>query len=270
MLGALREYAQTKQALLITPFILAGMMSPVTVGGALAQQNAEVLAGIAYAQAVNPGTPVVYGSFMTTVDMQSGSLVMGSPESQIALFVSASLARKYHLPFRGGGMFASSKLSDAQAAYESVMNILPAILGQANFVLHAAGWLENGMTTGYEKFVLDCDLLGAMHTLAKGLDLSPNSLAMEAIREVPPGGHFLESRHTIRNHRTAFYRSEVMNYDDFEQWERQGRLDAAQRANQRVEELLASYQSPELDQARKESLEKFVSQRKQELETKEF
>ncbi len=270
MLGALREYAQANQATLITPFILAGMMSPVTIAGALAQQNAEVLAGIIYAQAVNPGAPVIYGSFMTTVDMQSGSLVFGSPESQIALLAGASLARKYNLPFRSGGMFASSKLTDAQAAYESVMTMLPAIFGNVQFVLHAAGWLENGMTTGYEKFLLDCDFLGAMITLAKGLEVSQDSLAMNAIQEVAPGEHFLETEHTMDHFRTAFYRTQLMDYEDFEQWEAQGGLDATQRASQRVDYLLSIYQQPELDLAIKEGLEDFVLKRKQELETKVF
>lgn len=270
MLRVLREYAQANQATIITPFILAGLMSPPTIAGALAQQNAEVLAGIVYAQVVNPGVPVVYGSFTTTIDMQNGALAMGSPESQIALLVSASLARKYHLPFRSGGMFASSKLTDAQAAYESVMTMLPAILGQVNFVLHAAGWLENGMTAGYEKFLLDCDLLGAFHTLMRGLDVSPDKLAVDTIREVPPGGHYLETEHTIRHFRTAFYRPQLMDYVEYDQWEAQGSLDAAQRANQRLQFLLSNYQAPELDLERKEMLEEFVLRRKQELETKVF
>ena len=268
MLGALREYAQAKQATIITPFILSGIMSPVTVAGALAQQNAEVLAGIAYAQAVNPGTPVVYGSFMTSVDMQTGTLAFGSPESLIGLFTSASLARKYNLPFRSGGMFASSKLTDAQAGYESVMTMLPTVLGQVNFVLHAAGWLDNGLTAGYEKFLLDCDFLGAMQTLVKGLDISTESLAMHAILEVSPGEHFLDSSHTLRNYRTATYRFNLMDHNDFEQWQQMGELDAASRASQRVDELLDSYQPPMLDQNVKEDLEEFVRNRKQELDSK--
>jgi trimethylamine--corrinoid protein Co-methyltransferase len=266
MVGALREYAAANQATLITPFILAGIMSPVTVAGALAQQNAEVLAGIVYAQAVKPGAPVIYGSFMTGVDMQNGALAFGSPESLIGLLASASLARKYHLPFRSGGMFASSKLTDAQAGYESIMTLLPAVLGRVNFVLHAAGWLENGMTAGYEKFLLDCDFLGTMHSLVKGLDVSEESLAMDTIKETLPGEHFLDSNHTLRNYRSATYRFDLMDHNDFEQWERQGSLDSAQRASQRVDELLETYQPPELDQGIQESLESYILRRKQELE----
>jgi len=267
MLGALREYAQAKQATIITPFILSGIMSPVTIAGALAQQNAEVLAGIAYAQAVNPGTPVVYGSFMTSVDMQTGTLAFGSPDSLIGLLASASLARRYNLPFRSGGMFASSKLTDAQAGYESVMTMLPTVLGRVNFVLHAAGWLDNGLTAGYEKFLLDCDFLGAMQTLVKGLDISTESLAMDAILEVSPGEHFLDSSHTLRNYRSATYRFDLMDHNDFEQWQQLGELDAASRACQRVDELLESYQPPDLDPDVKDSLEEFVRNRKQELDS---
>jgi trimethylamine--corrinoid protein Co-methyltransferase len=155
MLGALTVYARARQGTIITPFILSGAMAPVTAAGTVVQQNAEALAGITYAQMVEPGAPVVYGSFLTNIDLQSGSPVFGSPESQIGLYASAQLARRYGLPFRSGGMFASSKIADAQAGYESIMTMLPAVLARVNFVLHAAGWLENGLTAGYEKFVLD-------------------------------------------------------------------------------------------------------------------
>ena len=266
MVGALREYAAANQATLITPFILAGIMSPVTVAGALVQQNAEVLAGIVYAQAVKAGAPVVYGSFMSGVDMQNGALAFGSPESLISLLASASLARKYHLPFRSGGMFASSKITDAQAGYESITSLLTAMLGRSNFILHAAGWLENGMTTGYEKFLLDCDFLGTMHAFVNGLDVSEESLAMEVFKEILPGEHFLDSDHTLRNYRSAAYRFDLMDHNDFEEWERQGSLDAAQRASQRVDDLLDSYQAPYLDQSKQESLEAYILNRKQELE----
>ena len=168
MLSALKVYARARQALIITPFILSGAMAPVSVAGTVAQLNAEALAGIALTQMINPGTPVIYGAFQTNVDLQSGSPVFGSAESQLALFASAQLARMHNLPFRSGGMFASSKIADAQAAYESVQVMLPAILARVNFVLHAAGWLEGGLTTGYEKFVLDCELLGMYHKFLQG------------------------------------------------------------------------------------------------------
>ena len=186
MLEALTVYAKARQAVIITPFILSGAMAPVSVAGTLIQQNAEALAGIVYAQMVQPGTPVVYGSFMTNVDLKSGAPMFGTPESQLALFASAQMARRYRLPFRSGGMFASSKVPDAQAAYESVMTMLPAVQARVNFVLHAAGWLENGLTAGYEKFVMDCELLGMFHKLLKGIDLSDDAHALKSCVKWPP------------------------------------------------------------------------------------
>ncbi|NIP41513.1 MAG: trimethylamine methyltransferase, partial [Aliifodinibius sp.] len=177
MLGALRVYAQENQATIITPFVLAGAMAPVTIAGAIAQQNAEILAGIVYSQMINPGAPVVYGSFSTNMDFLSGSPVLGSPESQMIISISGQLARKYNLPYRSGGMFTSSKLTDAQAATESMMTMMPAINSHVNFVLHAAGWLDSGMVAGYEKFMLDCEVLGMLHKYLEGIDMSDEALA---------------------------------------------------------------------------------------------
>jgi trimethylamine--corrinoid protein Co-methyltransferase len=261
MLGALTVYARARQATIITPFILSGAMAPVTIAGTVVQQNAEALAGITYAQMVEAGTPVVYGSFLTNIDLQSGSPVFGSPESQVGLYASAQLARRYGLPFRSGGMFASSKIVDAQAAYESVMTMLPAVLARVNFVLHAAGWLENGLTAGYEKFVLDCELLGMFHKYLEGMDLSEDGLAMESIRSVQPGGHHLGTEHTMRHFRTGFYRAELFDYNSDEQWKLEGAKDAYQRANEKYKELLASYDAPELDPAIEEALQEFKTKR---------
>jgi trimethylamine--corrinoid protein Co-methyltransferase len=265
MLGALKVYAKAGQALLITPFILSGAMAPVSIAGTIVQQNAEALAGIAFTQMINPGNPVVYGSFQTTVDLQSGAPVLGSPESQISLYVGAQLARRYGLPFRSGGMFASSKIPDAQSAYESVMIMLPAVLARVNFVLHAAGWLENGLAAGYEKFVLDCEILGMFHKFLKGLDLSDEALAMESIRTVPPGGHHLGTPHTMEHFRTAFYRAELFDYNSAEQWQEEGSQDAAQRANAKYKKLLREYEAPDLDEAIDEELQEFISKRKTEI-----
>jgi trimethylamine--corrinoid protein Co-methyltransferase len=262
MLGALKVYARARQAVIITPFILSGAMSPVSVAGTLAQLNAEALAGIVFSQMVEPGTPVVYGSFQTNVDLQSGSPVFGSPESQVALYTSAQLARRYGLPFRSGGMFTSSKLPDAQAGYESIMVMLPTLLARVNFVLHAAGWLEGGLTAGYEKFVLDCEFLGMLHKFLQGLDLSDDAFALDAIRDVAPGGHHLGTDHTRRHFRTAFYRAELMDYGTAEQWTALGAKDAFQRANEKVKQLLASYQPPELDAGIEEALRDFMARRK--------
>jgi trimethylamine--corrinoid protein Co-methyltransferase len=265
MLGALIAYAHARQALVITPFILSGAMAPVSIAGTVAQLNAEALAGIALTQLINPGTPVVYGAFQTNIDLQSGAPVFGSPESQLALYASAQLARRYNLPFRSGGMFASSKIPDAQAAYESVLVMLPTILARVNFVLHAAGWLENGLTAGYEKFILDCQLLGGFHKLVQGLDLSDEGLALDAIREVPPGGHHLGTDHTLRHFRHAFYRAPLFDYNSFEQWYEEGVQSADQRANAEWKRLLKSYEAPPLDPAIDEALKEFMTRRKTEI-----
>ena len=265
MLEALTVYAKARQAVIITPFIMAGAMSPVSLAGTLIQQNAEALAGIAYAQMVNSGTPVVYGSFMTNVDLKSGAPVFGSPESQMALLTSAQMARRYNLPFRSGGMFASSKIADAQAAYESVMTMLPTVQARVNFVLHAAGWLENGMTAGYEKFVMDCEMLGMYHKLMQGVDLSEEAWAMDSLRNVPPGGHHLGTDHTMRNFETAFYRSDLFDYNDVDQWVLEGSQTAEQVAAKKVKALLNNYESPELDLSKEEELLAFITQRKAEL-----
>ncbi|MCB9418701.1 MAG: trimethylamine methyltransferase family protein [Ardenticatenaceae bacterium] len=265
MLGALKVYAKARQAVIITPFLFSGAMAPVGIAGTLVQLHAEALSGIVFAQMVNPGTPVVYGAFQTNIDLQSGAPVFGSPESQLTLYGAAQLARRYKLPFRSGGMFASSKIPDSQAAYESVMVMLPAILARVNFVLHAAGWLEGGLTAGYEKFVLDCQLLGMYQKFMQGLDLSENGMAMESLRTVPTSGHHLGTDHTMQNFRTAFYRTELFDYNSFEQWQEEGGLSAAQRANAEYKKLLASYQPPELDPTVDEALQAFMTQRKAEI-----
>lgn len=265
MLGALKIYARARQGVIITPFVLSGAMAPVSIAGTVAQVNAEVLAGITFAQMCQPGTPVIYGSFQTTIDLQSGAPVFGAPESQLSLYVSAQMARRYGLPFRSGGMFSSSKIADIQAGYESVMSMLPAILARVNLVLHAAGWLENGLAAGYEKFVLDTELLGMYHKYLQGVDLSEDGFAMESIQNVEPGGHHLGTDHTMRHFRTAFYRAELFDYNSAEQWAIDGSLDAYERANIRYKQLLKSYETPVLDPAKEEALLEYIARRKQEL-----
>ncbi len=265
MLESLTVYAKARQAVIITPFIMAGAMSPVSLAGTLIQQNAEALAGLVYAQMVNPGTPVVYGSFMTNIDLKSGAPVFGSPESQMALLASAQMAKRYHVPFRSGGMFATSKISDAQSAYESVMTMLPAVLGRVHFILHAAGWLEGGMVAGYEKFVMDCEMLGMFHTLSEGIDFSEEAQAMDSLRSVEPGGHHLGTKHTMRNFHTAFYRSELFDYKDVDQWVEDGSVTAEEAATARYKELLASYEAPPLDEKLDQELLDFMAKRKKEI-----
>ncbi len=265
MLEALKVYARAGQATIITPFILSGAMAPVTVAGTVAQMNAEALAGIAFAQMVNPGAPVVYGSFQSTTDLRTGAPVFGSPESQQALYLSAQLARRYGLPFRSGGMFTGSKIADAQGGYESIMSMLPAVMGRVNFVLHAAGWLEGGLSAGYEKFVLDCELLGMYHKHLQGVDYSADGLALDSIRDVEPGGHHLGTEHTMRHFRTAFYSAELFDSNSAEQWQAEGSLTAEQRANKKYKQLLKEYQAPPLDPAKEEALRTFITRRKSEI-----
>jgi trimethylamine--corrinoid protein Co-methyltransferase len=265
MLGAIKVYAKARQALLITPFLMAGAMSPVSMAGTLALQNAEALAGIALCQMISPGMPVLYGSFMTNIDLQSGAPVFGSPESQLGLIAGRQMADFYNLPFRSGGTFCSTKIADAQAGYESIQVMLPTVLAQVNFVLHAAGWLENGLTAGYEKFVIDCEMLGMYHIWAKGIDLSDEGFAFDALQEVAPGGHFLGTQHTMRHFRTAFYRAELFDYNSAEQWTLNGAPDTAQRANAKWKKLLADYQPPVLDEAVEAELSDYMTRRKRAL-----
>lgn len=265
MLGALKVYARANQATVITPFVLSGAMAPVTIAGTVAQLNAEALAGIIFAQMVRPGAPVVYGSFQTTIDLQSGAPVFGAPESQLSLYLSAQLARRYDLPYRSGGMFTSSKVGDIQAGYESIMAMMPAVMSQANFVLHAAGWLENGLAAGYEKFVLDNELLGMFQKNMQGLDLSADSFALDSIRNVEPGGHHLGTEHTMRHFRTAFYRAKLLDYNSAEQWLIEGGKDGVQRAHETYKRLLKEYEPPALDPAKDEAIKAYIYQRKSEL-----
>ena len=262
MLGALKVYARANQATIITPFILSGAMSPVTVAGTSAQTLAEALAGMAFTQLVNPGAPVVFGSFASSLSMQSGAPTFGTPEPALVLYVMAALARRLGVPFRSGGSLCASKIPDAQAAFESAQTLLPTCLAGVNFVLHVAGWLEGGLAMGYEKFVMDTDQAGMMHTLLAGVDLSPNGQAMDAIRQVGPGSHFLGCDHTQANFESAFYRSPIADNNSYEQWLEGGSLDMAKRANASWKKQLAEYVAPALDPAVDEALNDFINRRK--------
>ncbi len=262
MLGALKVYARHNQAVIVTPFILAGAMSPVTPAGTLAQTLAEAMAGMAFTQIVRPGAPVVFGSFASSISMQSGAPTFGTPEPALVLYGAAALARRLGVPFRSGGSLCASKLPDAQAAFESAQTLLPTVLAGANFVLHAAGWLEGGLVTSYEKFIMDADQLGMMQVLCEGYDLSENGQALDAIREVGPGSHFLGCAHTQANFETAFYRSPIADNNSFEQWQEEGAKDLAQRSNERCRKILTDYQAPPLDPAIDEALQDFIRQKK--------
>jgi len=262
MLGALKVYARHNQACIITPFILSGAMAPVTPVGVMTQTLAEAMAGIAFAQLVRPGAPVVLGSFASSISMQSGAPTFGTPEPALVLYGMGQLARRLGLPFRSGGSLCGSKIPDGQAAYESAQTLLPTLLGGVNFVLHSAGWLEGGLVSSYEKFVMDADQLGMMQVMAGGYDVSENGQAMDAIREVGPGSHFLGCAHTQANFETAFYRSSIADNNSFEQWEAEGAQDASQRASTRCKKMLADYQAPPLDPAVDEALQAFIREKK--------
>ncbi len=267
MLGALKVYARAGQAVIVTPFIISGAMGPVSAAGVLAQALAEGMAGAAFTQLVRPGAPVIFGLFSSSISMQSGSPTFGTPEPQLVLLAAAQLVRRLGLPFRSGGALCSSKLPDAQAAYESANSLLTTVLGGVNFVLHGAGWLEGALCIGYEKLVLDADQLAMMDVLVRGFGLDEEAQAMAAIREVGPGGHFLGCAHTLAHYEDAFYRSPLADVDTFEQWQAEGGLDAAQRANRRWKNLLANYQAPDLDPAIDEELQAFMAARKADLDS---
>jgi trimethylamine--corrinoid protein Co-methyltransferase len=262
MLGALKNYARSNQATIITPFILAGAMSPVTVAGTLAQTLAEAMAGMAFAQLCRPGAPVIFGSFASSISMQSGAPTFGTPEPALVLYGCAQLARRLGVPFRSGGSLCGSKVPDAQAAYESANTLLPTVLGGVNFVLHAAGWLEGGLVSSYEKFVMDADQLGMMRTMLEGVDLSENGQAMDAIREVGPGAHFLGCAHTQANFETAFFRSSIADNNTYEQWLAEGERDAATRAGGLAKKLLDEYEAPAIDPGVDEALVEFMAKKK--------
>jgi trimethylamine--corrinoid protein Co-methyltransferase len=265
MLAAAEAYAKANQACIITPFILAGAMSPVTAAGVAAQTLAEALAGMTFVQLVRPGAPVVMGSFASSMSMQTGAPTFGTPEPALVLYTVAALARRLGVPFRSGGSLCASKLPDAQAAYESASTLIPTVLGGVNFALHSAGWQEGGLAVGYEKFILDVDQLGMMEVLAKGIDLSENGQALDAILTNGPGQHFLGTAHTLANFESAFYRSTTADNASFEQWTEEGSLDAAHRANAIWKKQLAGYEAPPIDDAIDAELRDYVERRKQEM-----
>ncbi|MEM6985867.1 MAG: trimethylamine methyltransferase family protein, partial [Pseudomonadota bacterium] len=254
MLGAAKVYAENGQATVVSPFILAGAMSPVTVAGTAAQILAEALAGMAFVQLVRPGAPTVFGTFASSMSMQSGAPTFGSPEPSLVMYICAALARRLGVPFRSGGGLCASKLPDAQAAYEAANTLQTAMLAGVNFMLHTAGWLEGGLVMSYEKFMMDADQAGMIQKFHGGVDLTDNGQALDAIREVGPGQHFLGCAHTQANFQTAFYNSSIADNNSFEQWESDGGLDTAQRANVRWKAALAAYQPPPIDPAVDEAL----------------
>jgi trimethylamine--corrinoid protein Co-methyltransferase len=262
MLGAAKVLARANQATLVTPFIMAGAMAPTGLAGAIAVTLAEAMAGMAFLQLVKPGAPVIFGSFVTTLSMQSGAPTYGTPECNLIINALLALARRLGVPSRTGGSLCASKIADGQAASESAQTLLTTVMGGANFVLQSAGWLEGGLVTGYEKFMMDCDQLGMMQTMLGGYDLSDNGQAMDAIREVGPGKHFFGCAHTQANFETAFYRSSLADYDSWEKWDAEGAFDIQKRANIAWKKTLAEHVSPPIDEGVHEELLAYIDQRK--------
>jgi trimethylamine--corrinoid protein Co-methyltransferase len=265
MLGALIEYAKRGQPTIVTPFLLMGAMSPVSVVATLAQQMAEALAGIALVQTIRPGCPVVFGSFLSNTDMQSGSPAFGTPESAVGLFCTGQIARHYNLPFRSGGSLTSSQIVDAQAGYESMMTLWPTFLAGTNFVMHSAGWLESALVSCYEKFVTDIETLRMMYEVFQPLKVDEEALAYSAHQEVGQGGHFLGAVHTLERFRECFYRPIVSSTENYERWARNGGNDTATRASDVWKKKLEEYEEPDMDSAVQEELKAYVDRRRTEL-----
>src|SRR5919206_1641001 len=265
MLSAMLEYNRANQAVVVTPFLLMGAMSPVTIPATLAQQMAEALSGIALTQLVRPGCPVVFGSFLSNTDMQSGSPSFGTPESAIGLLCTGQIARRFGLPFRSGGGLNASQTTDAQSGYESLMTMLPTFLAGANFVMHAAGWLEGGLVSCYEKFVMDVELLRMLEVEFTPLEVTEESLAFDAHQEVGSGGHFLGAAHTLKHFRDCFYRPLLSSTENFDRWKRNGGADAAERAGRIWRESLEAYEQPPIDDGVREQLREYVARRREEL-----
>jgi len=260
MLHGIMEMASRNQPVVMTPFTLAGAMAPVTLAGALAQQNAEALAGIAMCQIVRPGAPVVYGGFTSNVDMQSGAPAFGTPEYVRTAMIGGQLARRYDLPYRSSNVCAANAV-DAQAAYESVFALWGCVMGGVNMMMHGAGWMEGGLQASLAKMVLDADLLHMVSSMMDPVVVDDSTLALDAIEEVGPGGHFFGVGHTQERFRTAFYKPMISDWRNYETWAEAGRPEAASKAESLAAAFLAAYEPPAMDQDRREELEAFVAKR---------
>ena len=265
MLAAMFEYVRAGQPVVLTPFLLMGAMSPVSVPASLVQQMAEALAGIALSQLLRPGCPVVFGSFLSNTDMQSGSPSFGTPESAVGLLCTGQIARSFGLPWRSGGGLTSSQTVDAQAAYEAMMTMLPTFLAGANWVMHSAGWLESGLVSCYEKFVVDIEILRMLQEEFTPLEVDEASLAFDAHLEVGQGGHFLGAAHTLERFRDCFYRPLLSSTENFERWNRLGARDATERAGEIWRATLEEYEQPSFDEGVRGELEAYVTRRRAEL-----
>jgi trimethylamine--corrinoid protein Co-methyltransferase len=265
MLDAMKVYARHNQPLILAPFALCGASTSASAVGAVAQVNAEALAGLAFTQLIRPGSPQLYGQFMVTVDMKTGAPMGGTPEAAQMMYVMGALARKYRLPWRTSGFHVGSKLNDAQAGYEANMLMHAAILSGANYIWHVAGWLEAGLTCGYSKFMTDCEQLVGWYKYAGGLSFDDFKDAMAAVREVGPQGHFLGTQHTLEHFERAFFIPTLMDFNSFEQWSAEGAKDHDRRGREKARTMLADYEEPKLDEGVAEGLRDFIAQREERL-----
>ena len=263
MLQGIIEMARRNQIVVLTPFTLAGAMAPVTIAGAVTQQNAEALAGLVMTQCVRPGAPFIYGGFTSNVDMKSGAPAFGTPEAMKAAMLGGQLARRYGVPYRSSNVCAANAM-DAQAAYESVFSLWGAVMGGVHLLKHGAGWMEGGLQASFEKMVLDADLLQMVIEFLTPLEITPETLAVDAIAGVDPGGHFFGTEHTQERFRTAFFAPSISDWRNFETWSEAGSPEAFARANRIYRQLLDEYEAPPLDPATAEELEAFVARRKEE------
>lgn len=261
---AIIEYARAGQPICVTPFALSGAMAPATLAGALALQNAETLAACALVQLVRPGCPYIYGSFASNVDMRTGSPAFGTPEYTLGAQASGQMARRYGLPWRSSNV-NTSNAPDAQAAYESQMSIWASVTGHVGVLNQGAGWLEGGLVASFEKLLIDAEMLQMMAAWMDGLTVDDDSLGLEAIFEVGPGGHFFGAAHTLERYSTAFYSPIISDWSNFENWAERGARDTARRAHELWQAMLRSYEPPPLDPSTKEALEAFVTRRKEEF-----
>jgi glycine betaine---corrinoid protein Co-methyltransferase len=264
MAGSLMAYAEAGQPVVIAALVMAGSTGPASIAGSLSLQNAEVLAGIALAQCVNPGTPVVYASSSAITDMKTGALSIGNPECALFTASCAQMGRHYGIPTRSGGGLTDSKVVDAQAGYESMMTLLNAGVTGINYVLHTAGILEGYMAMSYEKFVVDDEIAGMVLRYLKGIDFSEDAFAFDVIKKVGPGEHFLAQKHTRKYYPVELRDAELSDRLPYNNWAKEG-LDTLQRANKQWQDVLATYEAPELDPAVDEALQKFMEKRIAEL-----
>ena len=271
MLGALKAYARANQIIMMTPFILAGAMGPASVLGSVVQANAEALAGIVFAQMVRPGTPCIYGPFLAVTDLRSGAPSFGTAESILAQYLTGRMAREYGLPFRASGGYTSGKLPDSQSGVEGALSLFSSMLVSPGFILHAAGWMESGLTTSYEKFMLDVDLLGTLHRYASGVSWDDEEWALGSILEdVQPGGHHLGTEHTLNRFRTAFHHPDLFDNASYETWMAAGGIPAEDAATAAWERSLDEYEQPAMDDAVDEELLAFMARRRREIDPAEF